>query len=149
VKQSLSCLLYNIHRFRVYIINWSAVITEQCKKILISSPIQAMSYLSHSSPHTVCFQLNTRCNLLLQFSLHCLLPAQYELWHSQVQLLIYSAFSSIQDVAYSITVPHILSASTFPVHHTSNFCMFSHTSAPFMFIKDKFFSKLCNTHPKN
>jgi len=149
VKQSPSCLLYNIYRFRVYLINWSAIITEQWKKIIISSPIQAMAYLNHSSPHTVCFQLNTRCNILLQFSLHSLFPAQYELWHSQVQLLIYSAFTSIRDVTYSITVLHILSASTFPYTIQATFVCSSHTSASFMFIKDKFFGKFCNTHSKN
>ena len=150
MKHSPSCPLYNVYRFRVYLINWSAVITEQCKKkIIISSPIEAMAYLNHNSPHTVCFQLNTRCNILLHFSLHSLLPAQYELWHSQVQLLTYSAFNSIQDVVYLTTVLHILSTSTFPYTIQATFVCSSHTSASFMFIKDKFFSKLCNSHSKN
>ena len=120
------------------------------KKIIISSPIQAMAYLNHSSPHTLCFQLNKRCNILLQFSLHSLLPAQYELWHSQVQLLIYSAFSSIQDMVYLSTFLHIISASTFPYMIQATFICSSYTSASFMFIKDKFFlANFATPIPKN
>lgn len=128
------CIIYT--DLRVYLINWSAVITEQCKK--------NYHFQSHTSHGILKSQLSTYCVLPAQykvqhFSLHTLLPAQYELWHSQVQLLIYSAFSSIQDVAYSTTVLHILSASTFPYTIQATFVCSSHISSSFMFIKDKFF----------
>lgn len=131
MKQSPSCLLYNIYSFRVYLIDWSAFITEQCKK---------------KNHH---FQSNTSHGILKpQLSTYCVLPAQYKVQHTVTVLLTLPAFSSILDVAYLTTVLHTLSDFTSPYTIHATFVYSSHTSACFMFTKDKFFSKLCNTHSK-
>lgn len=116
-----------------------------------SFPVQYKPWnTSTTVPHILCDSSSIQCvTYSLQFSLHSLPPAQYELWNSQVQLLIYVLCFQL-NTRFGIlnhSSPHTL-CFNLSLHHTTNFCS-SHTSASFMYIKGKFFRKFCNAHSKN
>lgn len=109
--------------------------------MIISSLIQAMAYSHYSSPHTLCFQLNTSCTILsysspytlcFEFSMSCSIlnhkspytvsTSLQAVEHSITTSDVLFAFSSTQGVAHSTTILHTLSASTF--RYTTNSILF-------------------------